>query len=515
MPHQKQNEEALFWCHLLYDLIFDDIESGAKTKYLQELADKEHVFPDGSKKRVSLSTLKRKLKLYRDQGLAGLYRKKRKDSGQIRAVPEEILQTAIKMKKDQPLRGNKKINRMLQENYGVEIKTSTLYRHLKKAGATKRKLGVEKKKVRKRWSRDHTHSLWVGDFSFGPLVLVNDELQKTYFSAFIDCYSRYAVQAHYYLQQDFDVLVDTLLRAWNIHGAPKQLYVDNARVYHANALKSACYEMNIKLLHRPVRDPATGGLIERFIFSVQTGFEAEVRATAPMSINELNEMFNAWLELDYHQAIHSEIKETPKARYDKGLQVIRQVDLQKILHFFMIKESRVVDKIYSDVRLDKKFYRVDPRLRGDKVHVLSNPYGPQDKVFIYSTDEKYLGEGILHHREHATECEPYRQEKTQYDYLQLLRKQHQKQLSQGIDYSKLQAPQKWPFFSLLQTLARYLGRKGGPSAFNTHECEQLWGLWQSSAFEESLVVQAWQSSFPKNFVQFVFQLQKLLQEKEL
>ena len=55
------------------------------------------------------------------------------------------------------------------------IAKSTLYRHLKKAGATKIKLSVSGKKVRKRWSRDNTHDLWVGDFQEGPYVLVNGE----------------------------------------------------------------------------------------------------------------------------------------------------------------------------------------------------------------------------------------------------------------------------------------------------------------------------------------------------
>ena len=38
----------------------------------------------------------------------------------------------------------------------------------------------------------------------------------------------------------------------------------NGKVYHAAALKTACYRCHIKLLHRPPGDPAPGGLIERF-----------------------------------------------------------------------------------------------------------------------------------------------------------------------------------------------------------------------------------------------------------
>ncbi len=63
---------------------------------------------------------------------------------------------------------------------------------------------------------------------------------KTYLSAWIDCYSRYVVEARYYLRESLDVLIDSLLRAWSRYGASEQLYVDNAKIYHANALKLAC-----------------------------------------------------------------------------------------------------------------------------------------------------------------------------------------------------------------------------------------------------------------------------------
>jgi len=98
------------------------------------------------------------------------------------------------------------------EMYSASVPRATLYRHLKAAGATRLKLGVLKQKVRKRWSREHTHDLWLGDFEEGPYVLSGNELQPTHLSAFIDCHSRYIVEARYYLRQNLDILIDTLIR---------------------------------------------------------------------------------------------------------------------------------------------------------------------------------------------------------------------------------------------------------------------------------------------------------------
>ena len=100
--------------------------------------------------------------------------------------------------------------------------------------------------------------------------------------------------------------MDSLLRTWGQHGASRELYVDNAKIYHAKALTLACAALNIRLLHRPPRDPPAGGLIERFFRTVQEQLEAEVRAAALLTLDELNRALAAWLETAYHVHVHSQ-----------------------------------------------------------------------------------------------------------------------------------------------------------------------------------------------------------------
>jgi hypothetical protein len=120
--------------------------------------------------------------------------------------------------------------------------------------------------------------------------------------------------------------------------------VDNAKVYHANGLKAACHRLNIKLLHRLPNDPAPGGAIERFIQTAQDQLEAEVRAGHILSLAELNRAFAAWLAVGYHQTVHSETGQTPEERYHKGLTVIRQVDMRRVIESFMQSVYRTVNK---------------------------------------------------------------------------------------------------------------------------------------------------------------------------
>jgi transposase len=208
----KQAKWAVFWCDLLSPIIYGQIEASQTNAMLKRIASKAVEFPDGKVKKPSLSTLKRKLRKYKKHGFEGLFRKPRSDLGATRAVSAEAISLAVEIKMDQPKRSDRAINRILQEQLGETIGRSTLYRHLKRAGATRLKLGAGKMKVRGRWTADNTHDMWEGDFSDGPYVIKNAEAVPTYLSAFVDCHSRYAVEARYYYRENLDVLVDSLIR---------------------------------------------------------------------------------------------------------------------------------------------------------------------------------------------------------------------------------------------------------------------------------------------------------------
>ena len=285
---KKQEKWAIFWCDLLSPVIYGEIPPEATNAFLKQTAKEKVQYPDGQIRKPSLSSLRRKLKRYQKGGFDHLARKKRSDQGKPRTASSEVIQKAIELKKEQFYRSPQTINSFLKDMYGTIVPRSTLYRHLKHAGATRIKLGVTQTKVRKRWTRDHTHDLWVGDFEEGPYVIHQGDVVPTHLSAFIDCHSRYAVEARYYFRQNLDILIDSWIRALSIHGAPKELYVDNAKVYRSIGLRAACHRLNIRLLHRPPNDPPPGGLVERFFQTVQGQFEAEVRAGDILTLDQLN-----------------------------------------------------------------------------------------------------------------------------------------------------------------------------------------------------------------------------------
>ncbi len=516
----KKNELlAIFWCDLLRPILYSEISPEETHRYLKGLALQPVVYPDGRCGTPSLSTLKRKLMAYKDGGFDALVRKSRSDQGKSRTAAADIINAAITMKKEQPFRSDITINRLLEEQFGTTIARSTLYRYLKEAGATRLKLGVTVKPVRKRWTRDNTHDLWVGDFEEGPYVINGPDVVPTCLSAFIDCHSRYVIAARYYFRQNLDVLIDTLLRGLAIHGMPLGLYVDNAKVYHSNGLKAACYRTGIQLLHRKKGDPAGGGVIERLFRTIQERFEAEVRADDILSLDELNRAFTAWLTQDYHKTLHTQIETTPEKALQKGLRVIRQVDLNAFCASFLQAVKRTVHPTFSDVQLNKRYYKTNPGLRGDRVEVRYDPFSSQNIVQVYSLKGVYLGEGQLHQRTTTDPAPPAaKPKKPEHNYLSVLQRRHQRDLTvktQGIDYRKADH-RPWPFHEFARLIADLLGEKGGLGAFNANELEVLKKTWNMhTAINKTMVRQACASAAHKSIPYVIHELKIVFnQQKE-
>ena len=515
---KEQEKWAIFWCEMLTPVIYEEIEPESANQFLRKLAKTKIRFPDGSVRKPSLSTLRRKLNRYRQGGFDALARKGRSDLGKSRNIAGEIIEKAIELKKEQPHRSPKMINRLLEEIYGTTIPRSTLYRHLKQANATRIKLGVLKEKVRKRWSRDHTHDLWVGDFADGPYVLKDGSVVPTYLSAFIDCHSRFGIEARYYFRENLDVLIDSFIRALSVHGAPVTLYVDQAKIYLSNGLKAACYRTGIKLLHRPRRDPPPGGLIERLIKTIQSQLETEIRAGDLITIDQLNRYLTAWLAVDYHQTLHSETRQTPEARYQKGLTVFRQVDMNNVIESFMQKVNRTVNRTFADVRLDNRFYRVDPKLRGDRVQVKFDPFASMDTAQIYSLQGHYLGIGTLYDR---TDPVPYAPEQTpkkpKHSYTESLLRQHKKKLEQqtgGIDYRKIVDRRPWPFHEFAKSVAQLIGKKAALADLTAGELEALKKVYnQSTAINRNMLKQAFEKASHPTVPYVILELKHLIRKE--
>lgn len=519
--NSTEDDWAVFWCQLLGPILLDEVEPGARRRFLRALSQQEVKLPNGQLKRFSLSTLRRKVRQFRQQRLAGLQRQPRGDRGQSRKDRQKMLDRAIQLKREQPRRSPQAINAFLAKEFGRTIPKATLNRHLRQAGATRRKLGVTPEKIRCRWTRDQTHALWVGDFADGPYVIQDGEALRSHLCIWIDCHSRFVVEGRYYFRENLDILIDSLLRAWGKHGASRELYVDNAKIYHARAFRLACTQLSIQLLHRPPHDPPAGGLVERVIQTTQDQFESEIRAGRTVTLDELNRYFQAWLQVSYHEAVHSQTHERPRARFQSGQRYIRQVNMAEALRLFYLREKRKVDVTHCDVQLNNQYFAARPEYRGDWVRVSYDPFGRSDEVELYSEAGVYLQAAPRYDRARGTHpfagTQPNVDATTplDHDYLKLLAERHQQQLqgeaAQGMNYHAARSRRFMTLTQLAAALTRLMGRQGGASGLSGDELELLANVHRRHPqITASLLRRACELAEHKTLPVIVFQLQQLL-----
>lgn len=521
----KELAWAAFRTALISPLLTGEIPSGQREAYLQSVAAEERLFPNGKRAKVSVRTLWRWYHRMRNGGFQGILKQPRSDRGKPRRSIQARVIRAVELKREQPMRSDRVINKILKAEFGSVLPSSTVYRHLRIQGATRKQLGVAKEKVRCRWTRELPNALWQGDFEHGPVVLVDAVARQTRLSAWIDAHSRYIVAARYYLNENTGCLVDSLLRAWSSHGSSVQLYADNGKVYHSKALEIACGQLGIRKLHRPPREPQPGGLIERFFKTVQSQFEAEVRAMSKsLSLTELNRAFTAWLISAYHEQINRETNQSPRERYFKEDKIHRPLAIDAVLPIFHLCEFRSVDSTFSDVVLKNTFYQVDPKYRGLRLRVHYDPFidesGMPDRVELVSEQGVSLGVGRRYERQHGAHEQPQvepAKKLVESAYIKaLLQSSEQGEASKrhdGIAFHTAMAHGRLTSSTLCQVVAQLLGRKGGMSGLSPDEIAALGKLYEKHPqVQQSHVRTAVEQSSPASFSSMLWELQCLLAE---
>lgn len=58
----NDDDWAVFWCSLLGPILLDNVPTGERRRFLKDLAEQEVLLPSGKRKRISLSTLRRKVR---------------------------------------------------------------------------------------------------------------------------------------------------------------------------------------------------------------------------------------------------------------------------------------------------------------------------------------------------------------------------------------------------------------------------------------------------------------------
>lgn len=375
----KREETALFRYGVIAQLVCRRTADRAELQAIREnILSTAWQYPDGSLKLVPERTLRHWLKRYRKQGLAGLRDEVRGDKGASKAIPSVILDRAEELRKENPKRSVNMVKKLLKaENVDVsEVAERTLARQLVLRRATKKFLKKGAGSYQ-RWEQLYVNDMWQSDVSHG--IWLRDphnpgKSKLTKLIAFLDDASRVITHAEFYWDEQLPSLVDCFEKALLKRGRPCRLLVDNGSIYRSKSFAVMCAELGIELSFCRPRSPQGKGKIERFFLTIQTSFFNEAYGAKIESLSALNNLLSAWIQKDYHETIHSELKGmTPLTRWQQDFEHVSVVTPEELRRAVMLRESRTININTATVSVAGREYQASPDLAGQLVEVRWHP----------------------------------------------------------------------------------------------------------------------------------------------
>lgn len=476
MDEKKREEIALFRYGLIIPFLApEEIEWGVKGELLKRMVKQIHSIPFSEKTSLAESTIRRYLADYREKGFDGLKPKSRSDIGTSKKIPQDVLDKAFLLKKEEPRRSSRKIIQIMEAHQMATpglLKPSTLSRIFQKNGLTTKQLKNTNRSFRS-FQADHSNQIWQSDVMYGPHLPEPDQPEakkRTYLVAVIDDYSRLVCHAEFYWHENLPHLENTLQKAILKRGIPEILYVDNGQIFSAHQINIICAELGIRKITSRPYSPEGRGKIERFFRTLRADFLAELQHEKVEHLHQLNSKLWAWIEQEYHQNHHTATNEPPNIRWRNNITPhLRKIEEKQLQTIFLWRKNRKVSKLGLVSHQGLK-YQVASILAGKDVELRYDPFNNEtvfiyiDGNFIQKAYQASLQRWNTSKKQGAKNTPSEVKPKSNIKHLQHLEEQHLKHKTQQAKKLLGQAPPvppKTPFTKahLIKDIANVLTRK--------------------------------------------------------
>lgn len=306
-PKDHREEVAIFRASVVGGLVCRDLARGELKAGLEALTERRFR-PPGSKttRRFAFSTLERWYYAYKNDGLAGLYPKRRSDKGHARRLGDKTRELLCEIRRQNPTVSVPTILRTLTADGRLADKAvspSTIRRMFRRRGLT-RKTGLDAGgRQRLRWQAASPMALWQGDVCWGPNVTIDGDSRPLRVHALLDDATRRIVALEaWHTERERDMIglfADAIRRL----GKPDELYLDNGSTYSGELLETVCARLGIGLRHTAPYDPEAKGKIERFFRTLQEQCLNHLGGLD--SLQAVNQRLLAWLDQHYHYTPHA------------------------------------------------------------------------------------------------------------------------------------------------------------------------------------------------------------------
>jgi len=248
---ERAREVGLFRYMLIREAADPVLTTRQRGAMVRAVAAREHKGPSGEPVRLTRWTLDKWIRDWRRGGFDALVPAPRQSQPR---TPEEVMELAAALKKENPARTAAQVQRILRAQSGWAPGERTIQRMFNRTGL--RSLATpDQAAVFGRFEASRPNEIWTGD----ALHAIRVDGRKTYLFAFIDDHSRAVMAARFGFAEDTIRLAAALRPALASRGVPGHAYVDNGSAFVDAWLLRACAKLGIKLVHsQPGRPPLTG-----------------------------------------------------------------------------------------------------------------------------------------------------------------------------------------------------------------------------------------------------------------
>ena len=329
---------------------------------------------------ISERTLRRYLSQYRKAGFGGLKPKGKGQRQSEDAIPSNIMEQAILLRRQVPGRSIAQIIQILEWEELAQpgqIKRSTLQEKLAQRGYSSRhmRMYAETGIAARRFQKKYRNQLWHSDIKYGPYLPIGKDggKKQVYLVSFVDDATRFVLHGQFYPMLDQVIVEDCFRQAIHKYGVPEAVYFDNGSQYRTKWMFRACAKMGIRLLFAKPYSPEATGKVERFNRVVDS-FLNEAALEKPQSLDRFNEMFRVWLEECYQNKPHSGLEGglSPDTTYRSDKKALKFLTPETIASAFLHCEERKVDKA-GCISFEGRKYEAGLSFIGCTVNVIYDP----------------------------------------------------------------------------------------------------------------------------------------------
>ena len=374
----------------------DYAEGKTQRDRYKAVSQKTFIDPSSGKQyRFTWRTIETWVARHRKHGMAVLDKKTRSDkniqrkvsSAQLAEAINEVLPT-LSLNKVGKIPKSTLYRCLLAKNYFTrqQLSPTTFYRYLREHDLLNTQTT---EKLRTSFAMRFANELWQGDTLYGPSIQQSDgRWKKTFLIAFIDDASRLITHAAFFYRDNTENMVEAFRTALYKRGKPERVYFDNGANYTSKEILQACLRLDIRLAHAPVRDGAAKGKIERFFRGFRDRFL--VMHTHFDSLDQLNQMAQAWIEDEYNAQPHSSIQMRPLDRFNLDHDRINFLRNDAFTEeVFFVEETRRVSKV-NVFSINSQKFECPVDLRNKTIHVRYNR-SHRDRFIVYFNDQR-MGE---------------------------------------------------------------------------------------------------------------------------